>query len=121
QRESFTLGAGISRTGWNDHHLRPVSISMPFLGAAAAGPSSRGPTAPSAIHFSNSAISLSRSLPGGGIRSCLSEELSARISRIAAGFPATTTGPEAPPFRRPALVSSARPPIGVFAPEEWHP
>ncbi len=72
--EFFIFGGESGATGWNAHHLRPVSISMPgFAGAGAAlapaGASSRGSGAPAAIHVSKAAIFSSGSLPVGGIRS----------------------------------------------------
>src|SRR5258707_8396241 len=55
--ESLKEGGGCGDTGWNAHHLRPASISMPrFAGTGfaveLAGASSRGSGAPDAIHFS---------------------------------------------------------------------
>src|SRR5260370_42272899 len=40
--------------------------------------------------------------------------------RLRAGFEESITGPRAPPFLNPALVSSTRPPIGDFKVDEWH-
>ena len=77
---SLTLGDASGATGWNAHHLRPASMSMPFFagaavavpGEAGTGESSRGSGAPAAIHFSKEAIFSSGSFPVGGMRSSVS-------------------------------------------------
>src|SRR5439155_19620916 len=68
----FTAGAGNSLSGWNAHQLRPSSMDMPLYDDAAAGgteaaSSTRGSSAPAAIHCSKSAMTFSGSLPDGGI------------------------------------------------------
>src|ERR1700736_2587986 len=40
--------------------------------------------------------------------------------RLRAGLVESMTGPRVPPFFKPALVSSTRPPMGDFRLDEWH-
>src|SRR2546422_8829764 len=78
------LGGETDRSGTNAHHRRPSS-SVRALGFFAPGDSA-GAGAPARTHSARSAISLSGSLPVGGILMSPVYRM-ARISRLLSGSP----------------------------------
>ena len=72
------------------------------------------------IHWRKSATTDAGNLPCGGIGSMPSAAEIAWKSRLASTSPGTTAGPDAPPARIAARLSTLRPPLGFFASDEWH-
>ena len=105
----------------HSHGSRCFRSAMSNTSRFAATPLAPGQIAPSAIHFSKSAITAAVSgFPdfAGGIARSLSSCRIALMSRLSAGFPGDSAGPESPPASNPSRESRRRPPFCFSAP--WH-
>lgn len=96
---------------------RPGAWNDQCCSGSGSGWSTAGGVAPELIHVEIAAACSDVSArPSGGMRTSASVEVTRRIISLAGASPGTAAGPEAPPRKRAATVSSRRPASCLSAP-----